>query len=222
MKIDVQSFLLLFLSSRRVLGEDSGSGGYGDADDSGYGGYGGYGGVLAVKDDCLVAETIASVPFASSGDTQETLGQGFEEAQTCSLVEDFTRGVWFQLAGDGLCYNATSLGSMFDTTIAVYTGDADCEGLLCLLQNDDGGSGGYGFNVTTDDGYGGYGSDVTSKVAWRTEIGETYYILLGGLANAAGPYQFSLNVSAKPLCAVCCARTHVCMIAHVESLVFSL
>jgi hypothetical protein len=198
MKISVQSLLLLFLSARRVLGEDE----YRPTtDDSGYGDGGGYGyGELspAGKDDCLVAEIIANVPFTSSGDTRETLGQGFDEAQTCELVEDFTRGVWFQLPGDGLCYNATSLGSTFDTTIMLYTGEADCEDLFCLIENDDGSSNsGYGYrSLEENDGYGyegGFG--VTSKVAWRTEIGETYYILLGGLAGQAGLYEFSLNVS---------------------------
>jgi hypothetical protein len=201
MKITVQSLLLLFFSARRVLGEDSG---YGD---------GGYGVLLAGKDDCLVATGIESVPFTSSGDTQDMLGQGFDEAQTCNLVEDFTRGVWFQLEGDGLCYNATTLGSTFDTILSVYTGEADCQDLLCLTENDDGRYSGYGYGYGygygggfngTSNGYGyGGGFNATSKVVWRTEIGETYYILLGGLAGQAGNYEFSLNVSAKPL--LCCA-----------------
>jgi hypothetical protein len=202
MKIAVQSLLLLFLSARRVLGDEEPN-----TNDSGYGD-GGYGVLLAGKDDCLVAKGIESVPFTSSGDTQDTLGQGFDEAQTCDLVEDFTRGVWFQLEGDGACYNATTLGSTFDTILSVYTGEADCQDLFCLTENDDGDNSGYGYGYNNS-GYGyGYGYvggyNATSKVVWRTEIGETYYILLGGLAGQAGNFEFSLNVSAKPLlyCAV--------------------
>jgi hypothetical protein len=223
MKIAVP-ILLLFLWARQVLGDenppgygtDTDDGGYGDTDDADEGGYGGYadnddpaegddGGYgygntePAGKVDCLVAETIASVPFQSFGNTQETLGQGFEEAQTCNLVEDFTRGVWFQLAGNGLCYNATSLGSTYDTTIAVYTGQADCEDLLCLTQN----------GAYEGDGFGNF--IMTSKVAFRTEVGETYYILLGGLVGDAGSFEFSVDVSVKPLwCCLSCSNPWVC------------
>jgi hypothetical protein len=194
MKIAVHSLLFLFLAARRVLGEDNPP----YTDDGGGYGYG-YGVLLTGKNDCLVAETITSVPFTSSGDTRDTLGQGFDEAQTCSLVEEYTRGVWFQLSGDGLCYNATSLGSTFDTTIMVYTGEADCEDLFCLTENDDGSSSGYGYGYGGGFNTTGGGFDATSKAEWRTKIGEMYYVLLGGLAGQAGLYEFSLNVSAKPL-----------------------
>jgi hypothetical protein len=222
MKIAVQSLLLLFLACQALGDEDEPIDGVYDNDDGGYGvtdavGYGNF--PSAGKEDCLVAESIASVPFASSGDTQETLGQGFDEAQTCFLVNDLTRGVWFQLSGDGLCYNASSLGSAYNAVIAVYAGDADCEGLVCLTQNfnntwyeseneDEDEDDDLRTEVTTE-GYGGddrrledeeendddFGLTLTSEVLWRTEVGETYYILLGGLFGDAGSYEFSLDVS---------------------------
>jgi hypothetical protein len=188
MKIAVQSLLLLFLSTRRVHGEEEQN-----HDDSVYAeGDGGYGVLLAGKDDCLVAENIASVPFTSSGDTQETLGQGFAEAQTCDLVRDFTQGVWFTLVGNGACYNATTLGSRFDTILSVYTGEADCQDLFCLTQNDDGSNSGYG-----------YGIGLTSKVVFRTEVEQSYYILLAGIGSSSGSYRFSLEVRRTFLC---CSR----------------
>jgi hypothetical protein len=178
---------------------DGGYGGYEDNDD----GYGcGYGDppVPAGKEDCIEGEMITSVPFMSFGDTTLALGQGFEEAQTCTLVNAFTRGVWFQLAGTGLCYNATSLVGTYQPTIAVYTGEADsCESLMCVIQNDDG---------RREGGYRGYGNGfgLTSNVLWRTEVGETYYILQGAFCGNAGPYEFSVDVSVKSPCTAVLVR----------------
>jgi hypothetical protein len=190
MKIAVQSLLLLFLSARQVLGEENE---YGPVtDDIIYGGYGGYG--VPSVEDCINAVVIdTSAFFGESGDTNEANVQGFPE--TCPLVGESTRGVWYTLEGDGACYNATTLGSQFDTILSVYTGEADCQDLACLTENDDGVSSGYGY------GYGG-GFGVTSNVVWRTEVGQAYYILLGGLGSSSGAYRFSLEVRGKRLCCV--------------------
>jgi hypothetical protein len=120
---------------------------------------------------------------------------------TCSLVGESTQGVWYTLEGDGACYNANTIGSRFDTILSVYLGEAGCQDLFCLIENDDGINNGYGY------GYGGDVVGVTSDVVWKTEVGQTYYILLGGFSINSGPYRFSLEVRRKQFYCVlyfCC------------------
>jgi hypothetical protein len=148
-------------------------------------------------EDCINATAIdTSVFFGDSGNTDLTDVQAFPKAFECSLVGDSTKGVWYTLEGDGTCFYATTLGSGFDTILSVYTGEAFCQDLVCLTENDDGSGGGYG--------YGGYegGFGLSSKVVWRTEMGQSYYILLGGLGISSGPYRFSLEVRGNLLCCV--------------------
>jgi hypothetical protein len=130
---------------------------------------------------------IDTSPYADSGSTSFSDVQAFPGAFTCSLVGDSTQGVWYTLEGDGACYNATTFGSQFDTILSVYNGEAGCQDLLCLIENHDESSIGYGY------GYGGVIGG-TSNVVWRTEVGQTYYILLGGFGSNSGPYSFSLAV----------------------------
>jgi hypothetical protein len=133
-----------------------------------------------------------SAPFADSGSTSFADVQAFPEVFTCSLVAEYTQGVWYTLEGNGACYNATTLGSLFDTILSVYTGEKDCQDLFCLTENDDGDNSGYGFGVN-------------SNVFFRTEVGQTYYILLAGLGRfSSGPYRFSLEVR------ICCAVAGPC------------
>jgi hypothetical protein len=148
-----------------------------------------------------------SAPFGDSGSTSFADVQAFPEVFTCSLVGESTQGVWYTLEGNGACYNATTLGSGFDTILSVYTGETDCQDLFCLTENDDGSNSGYG-----------YGFGVTSNVFFRTEVGQTYYILLAGLYSfASGPYRFSLEVRlfcavAGPCCCCCnCLLLRTCL-----------
>jgi hypothetical protein len=171
----------------------------------------------------VIDTTSGALPFTDSGNTSITNVQAFPEVFTCSLVGAATQGVWYTLEGDGACFNATTLGSRFDTILSVYIGEAGCQDLFCLIENDDGSNSG-------DNGYGYGGFGVTSNVVWKTEVGQTYYILLGGLASTSGPYRFSLEVStsqavllcvvfcyavAGPCCCCCYSAHYYCTGMHV-------
>jgi hypothetical protein len=134
-------------------------------------------GGIPSSDDCVNATVLTGTPFIGSGNTESADLQIFSEARSCSLVGPSTKGDWYVLEGDGLCYNATTLGSRFDTILAVYDGEKGCEGLICLDENDDG------------------GFDLSSLVFFETEPGVSYYILVAGLGGQSGPYRFSLEVS---------------------------
>lgn len=132
---------------------------------------------IASNDECTDATVISSLPYFDTNTTASRLA-GFNEAQSCFYVTDVTKGVWYTLLGDGLCYNASTAGTQnLDTTLSVYTGEAGCQDLACFVENDDG------------------GSDLTSLVFWETEPGVSYYILVAALGGQAGPYQLSVDVS---------------------------
>jgi hypothetical protein len=133
--------------------------------------------VLPSDDECVNATVISTLPYFDTNTTANRLA-GFDEAQSCSRVNADTRGVWYTLVGDGLCYNASTGGTQnLDTTLSVYTGELGCQDLACFAENDDG------------------GSDLTSLVFWETEPGVSYYILVAALGSQAGPYQLSVDVS---------------------------
>ena len=93
-------------------------------------------------------------------------------------VDGFGHGVWYQftapVAGRLI---VDTLGSDFDTGLAVYTGSRDA--LTELACNDD---------------FGG----VTSQVTFPTSAGTTYFILVGGYGSDSGNLVLHLNHQTPP------------------------
>ena len=57
-------------------------------------------------------------------------------ALTCPLVLPGTMGVWFRVfVHDPICLKASTVGSQFDTIIAIYRGDS-CATMTCVAEND--------------------------------------------------------------------------------------
>jgi hypothetical protein len=134
--------------------------------------------LLPSEEDCANATLISSLSYFDTGTTANRLAGFNEEAQSCSFVNVNTRGVWYTLVGDGLCYNASTGGTRdLDTTLSVYTGEPVCQDLACLAENDDS------------------GGDLTSLVFWETEPGVSYFLLVAALGIQSGPYQLSVAVS---------------------------
>lgn len=94
----------------------------------------------------------------------------------CYNVDPSTKSVWYVVEGDGSCLSASTLGSNFDTVLAIYQGGG-CQDLTCVTQ---------GENAYND------------EVSWKTEIGEVYYILVGGSYGNAGSYFLQIEVRDKP------------------------
>jgi hypothetical protein len=96
-------------------------------------------------------------------------------SSVCYNVEASTKSVWYIVEGDGSCLSASTLGSNFDTVLAIYKGGG-CQGLTCVTQSE------YDYN---------------DEVSWKTEIGEIYYILVGGSYGNAGSYFLQIEVRDK-------------------------
>jgi hypothetical protein len=97
---------------------------------------------------------------------------GYYGNNNCQYVDSSAKSVWFTLVGDGACYT-TSTGSSSEIIATVLRG-TQCGSLVCLGQSDI-----YNQNDFT----------------WETEIGETYYILVGGIRGNAGSFVLDIGVS---------------------------
>jgi hypothetical protein len=155
-----------------------------------------------VNDRCEGAFDVSAFPFTDTGSTEGAttvlpfsysddyvggyVGSGGPTSAPSSIfppfpsecynVEPSTKSVWYILEGDGSCLSASTLGSNFDTVLAIYQGDG-CQDLICVTQSE------YDYN---------------DEVSWKTEIGEMYYILVGGSYGNAGVYFLQIEVRDKP------------------------
>jgi len=138
---------------------------------------------------CSSATLIESVPFMDNGSTSSVrpVGGG-NSATTCTNTVSFSsKGVWYRLEGDGRCYTVSTVGSTFDTVLAVYSTTAGCEALTCLTES--------GTHEYEDVVY--YLTRyvyVTSHVSWATSVGVDYYIFVAGYLEDSGSYNVSITV----------------------------
>jgi hypothetical protein len=131
----------------------------------------------------LNATAIGSLPFSTSAnlDGARTFGFG-SSVSSCYNVGPSSKGVWYELAGDGSCVNA-ALQSNFVAGIAVY-GGGGCEDLTCEFQSD----------------YLQFGA---SNYTFSSEAGQTYYILVNGFEDDVGFFSLDISVSIRQGSSTC-------------------
>jgi len=117
---------------------------------------------LSENDACSQAITISSSSYSN---TQSTAGATYNPAPNC--VDDFGSGVWYKFIppSNGQLVLDT-IGSDFDTGLAIYTGD--CRSYNLVACDDDG------------------GGNLSSKITVSLTAGIAYYILAGGYAGETG------------------------------------
>ena len=121
------------------------------------------------------AITTTSVPFMHTLDTAGATVEVAEDANPCSPVGST---VWYRfIAPTAAAYQADTLGSSFDTVIAVYTGST-LASLTVVGCNDD-----------------ALGT-VESELVFAGTAGTTYYLQAGGFDGESG--YLTVNVSAVP------------------------
>lgn len=81
-----------------------------------------------------------------------------------------SRGVWYQIDGGlGSCFNATTIGSSFNATLAVYEGS--CRHPTCVAVRE-------------------------AEVSWNSAGPQTNYkVLVVGEEGAFGPFKLNITVS---------------------------
>jgi hypothetical protein len=128
------------------------------------------------NDRCRNATAIA-LPFSTTANLNDARNVDFgSSVYSCYNVGPSSKGVWYELAGDGSCVNV-ALQSNFNAGIAVY-GGGGCEDLTCAFQSD----------------YLQFGA---SNYTFSSEAGQTYYILVGGFGNDVGFFSLDISVSIR-------------------------
>jgi hypothetical protein len=119
--------------------------------------------VAPTNDDFAAAEVITALPFTDSDITTDATSAPDDPANDC-VIGGFT--VWYQFSPfEDMRINANTIGSDYDTGIAVYTGT---RGALTQI-------------VCNDDAVG-----VQSSVTFEAEAGTTYFFMVGSFGDSPG------------------------------------
>jgi len=120
------------------------------------------------------------VPSVTGG---TTIGATFDDVGVCG-TSNTTNGVWYTVIGTGNRMTASTCGSLFnyDTKISVFCDD--CDDLVCITGNDD----------NCSDG----ASGLLSTVAWCSQAGATYRILVHGFSSNFGNFELSVFDDSTP------------------------
>ena len=139
---------------------------------------------------CQVAPSIA-IPSSTQGTTiNGTNGGGVpissvQAAPTCSnffgrqVFVTAQTGAFYQVTGTGKSLVASTCATDFDTQISVYNSCDFSQENICEAGNDDGG-------ICSNSIFG-------SQVAWPTNSGQVYYILVHGYDEESGNFELSVD-----------------------------
>jgi len=136
-------------------------------------------------------------PQSVNGDTSSAT---VDAPPICQGNTPTAPGVWYTVTGTGNTMTATTCNAVtqYDTRISVFCGE-DCDNLVCVGHNDDGG---VGCELPS-------GAPFESRVIWCSTLGQTYWVLVHGfVAGSFGVFQLDILDDGAPcspaaLCAPC-------------------
>ncbi|MFK7983719.1 MAG: 3-coathanger stack domain-containing protein [Saprospiraceae bacterium] len=127
-----------------------------------------------MNDVCTSAILIDETGMIEGSTLQATTD---ESGAICNSLRVGTKGVWYKFMGTGkmITFSTCLTETLFDTWIAVYSGD--CDALVCEAQNDNEGA------CTVAN---------ASELDFLAEKGKIYYILIGGVGvNTVGTFKLA-------------------------------
>ena len=125
-----------------------------------------------VNDNCIDAIALGCGAFVEG--TTEFANNDPSLADCDNLSVDAGNGVWYSYLGTGGDIVLDTSGSDFDTKLAVFSGD--CNALVCIASDDDGGTG------------------VDSQLTFTSELGVNYLIYVTGFSSfSSGDYVLTLD-----------------------------
>ncbi len=134
----------------------------------------GFGAAAEAPGDTCADAVPVPVPSTTTGSTVEATADPGASFCVTSVVAP---GVWYDVVGTGTMLTASVCNAAdYDTRMNVYC--QDCGVPTCIAGNDDDLGGGCG---------------VTSQVAWCSQIGSTYHILVHGASGATGTFDLTLD-----------------------------
>ena len=136
-------------------------------------------GTAAANDAFANAETLAGGSISATGSSYDATAQAGEPAHAGQTA---TKSIWWKWTApaDGFC-TVDTVGSAFDTVLAVYTGTS-VSGLIAVASDDQS------------------GGDNTSRVGFQATNGTTYFFAVDGRGGEGGSVALNLefNSQSKP------------------------
>lgn len=125
--------------------------------------------------------TVATGSSASTTGTAAT--DGTEELSFPALA-----GVWYTFEGTGDLHTINTCGSVIDSRLHIYSSTAGCDAMECIYQND----GSSGVVSESFAGCGFFDQD-DAFVEFVSEVGATYYVMVGFDDDGIGSHQIELT-----------------------------
>ena len=135
------------------------------------------------NDDCTNAQNI-SCGSSLSGTLN---GATLDNVPNCLAQGNGEDGVWYSLTGNDSYVTLSTCGStLFDSQLSVYSGD--CSNLSCVVANDD--------NPLCES------NGSSSYISFNAHSGTNYFIRVHANTQPNTSYNFILDASCAPLCAL--------------------
>jgi len=126
---------------------------------------------VPANDDCTNAVVITCGSTVLGSTLEATADDNAAECGTSIGAP----GVWYTLEGTGQAVTISTCGNVqYDTKLNVYSGN--CDGLLCVTGNDDGGN-----------------CELGSTASFPALVGVTYYVLVQGYDGEVGDFELSVD-----------------------------
>lgn len=113
--------------------------------------------------------------------------------------------MYYHVSGNERCFEASTVGSDFDTVMAVYKGSSCDQEMTCYAQNDD---------VLTEEPDGGVSSTLYSKLTFHANFDAEYWIVVAGYSDLVGNYELlvvevdcPINIASNTACSSSVAVT---------------
>ena len=139
--------------------------------------------IAPANDECANAQNIS----CGSGLSGTLNGATLDNVPNCLAQGNGEDGVWYSFTGNDSYVTLSTCGStLFDSQLSVYSGD--CSNLSCVAANDD--------NPLCES------NGSSSYISFNAHSGTNYFIRVHANTQPNTSYNFILNASCAPLCAL--------------------
>jgi hypothetical protein len=176
-------------------GNNSNSGGYGEDDDREG---------EDNNDDAYVGYGYNGTGYGGYGYNGTSIFLPPDIDSGCSYLDPSSKSVWYLVeGGEGSCMSASVTSRDFNPSVSVFRGN-QCGELTCISRNEQYSSNG---------------------ISWQSEVGETYYVVVGGIYGSAGDFSLNIEVSGgfgmatRVVVSLFVSNTYVCNFREVNALI---
>jgi hypothetical protein len=116
----------------------------------------------AANAECEASKLIDDFPFHATVFPEGSTSSNVYPGSSCYMAEYIAKSAWYQIVGDGRCYNVQAQSMTGPVVVAVFESETDeCESMICLQQR----------QVEM--------YERQSGTSFQTVVNQTYYVLIG-------------------------------------------